>query len=587
MLVKMKNTVISLILIISGLLVSCMSENKDDFGNGIDFGNAMNGGVSSSSSSSIDSSEELFNFDVSVNDDFFTETEVSDPSDEDLVENTVFDETIPVVFSDEGVTCGSLPEGVSADISGADIIFESSSSSNIIYKLSGTSDNGMFKIYSDRKFAVELSNLTLANADGPAINIQTKKRAFLCIDDGSVNTLADGVSYADTGGEDAKGVIFSEGQLVFSGNGKLTVNANCKAGISSDQYLRFRKGNVIDVIASEGNAVRGKDSVLISGGVLNLTVSGSGNKGLKTDGPMIIAGGRTTVVNSADAYYDTSEDDTKGPAGVNCGGNFQMRGGELYIKASGKGGKGISADGDALFSGGLARVITTGTKFTYGTSSSGMNNRFNFNNNSSSDYNKSPKGIRAEGMLDITGGDIMSRATGGDGSEAIEGKSEMAISGGTVQAYAYDDAVNSGAAMYLSGGSVFAVSQHNDGLDSNGNMNISGGSIVTFGLGEDGVDVIERGTLSITGGTLFSLGNTYMTSPSSGVSSQPSIVQSISGLSSGTVVALTDNGTYGTLFSYTMPLTVNKAYMILSLPSLTKGSSYTLLVGSATQSVSL
>ncbi len=577
----MKHVFYSLFAIVACLLVACDDGNDEHFINGLPNGGNTPGG--GSNPTDLTTSAELFNFDVEFNDNFLSENETIDKDDDDYVENTKFSETVTITFDGSAVSYDALPDGVSAEVSGADIVVTSTTSSNIIYHLSGTSSNGMFKIYSDKKFAVEISNLTLTNNDGPAINIQSKKRVFICLDDNSENTLADASPYADTGNEDAKGVIFSEGQLVFSGGGRLTVEANCKAGISSDQYLRFRQGNVIDVTASEGNAVRGKDSIIVSGGVMNLSVSGLGNKGMKSDGPVRINGGRTTVINSAEAYYDSDEADTKGPAGVNCDGDFTMSGGELDIKATGIGGKGISADGEFYISDGKIRVITTGTKFVYGSSSSGGGpNR----NSSSDDLDKSPKGIRSEGAMTISGGDIMSRTTGGTGSEAIESKSTLTINSGSIQAYAYDDAINSAENMYLAGGDIWAVSSSNDGIDSNGNMYISGGTIITFGLGEDGVDVIERGTLSITGGTLFSLGNTCMTTPSS-VSTQEYIYKrDVSDLISGVEVSLKDNAS-STLFNYTMPFTISRAYMILSLPSLTKGNSYTFSVGSSSETVSL
>ncbi len=516
----------------------------------------------------ITSSAELFNFDIEPNEDFLSEEETIDADDDDYVENTKFAETVKIVFDGSNVTYDALPDDVSATVEGAKIVVDATTSSNVIYELSGSSSDGMFKIYSDKKFAVHLNNLNLTNTDGPAINIQSKKRVFVVLDDDTENTLADASPYADTGDEDAKGVVFSEGQLVFSGAGRLNIAANCKAGISSDQYLRFRQGNVIDVEASLGNAVRGKDSIVISGGVMNLSVSGDGNKGLKSDGAVRINGGRTTVINSAVAYYDTDEADLKGPAGVNCDGDFTMTGGELLLKSTGTGGKGTSVEGEMTIEGGKTRLITTGTKYIYGND------------------DKSPKGLRCESNMYIKGGDIMCRTTGGEGSEAIESKAEMYLMGGTIQAYGYDDAINSSSHMYISGGDIWAVSSTNDGIDSNGNMYISGGTVISFGVGEDGLDVIERGTLSITGGTVFSLGNTCMTTPSSRESTQEYIYkQNVTGLSSGTEVKLMDGTT--TLFDYTMPFTFSRAYMILSLPELKKGGSYTFSVGGTQETVSV
>ncbi len=552
----------TLLCMLCALITACSTDDYgySSMGSVMGGSSSMMGGGTMGGSSSVDGTSELFTFDVAVDETVYSESETVDADDDDFQENTNFKKTVTVTFSENNVTYTDLPDDCEATVDGAKLTITASTSTNIIYKLSGSSSDGMFKIYSDKKFAVELAGLTLCNTDGPAINIQTKKRVFIIVDSGTTNTLSDGTEYADTGDENAKGVIFSEGQLIFSGDGKLNINANCKAGISSDQYLRFRKGLVVNVVASEGNAIRGKDSLIVSGGALNMTVSGNGNKGLKSDGPIYINGGRTIVVNSAIAYYDTDEADTKGPAGINTDGDFTMNGGEVWIKSTGKGGKGISVDGTATFNGGKVRVITTGQKYTYSNKSS---------------LNKSPKGIRSEGVMTINGGDIMSRATGGEGSEAIESKSYFYMIGGEVQAYGYDDAINSASHMYLQGGSLLGVSSSNDGIDTNGNMYISGGQHVGIGLGEDGVDVIERGTLAITGGTLLSLGNTYMTSPSSS-STQGYLTQSVSGLSLGSTLTLKSGST--SLFTYTMPVTMSRAYMILSTSGMTSGGSYTVSV---------
>ncbi len=563
---------LSFLVLMVCMFVACSTDNEPFYVGGTPGGDIPDGtgGPSGGSNSPTDltSSAELFNFDVELDDSFLKESETIDKDDDDYVENTKFAETVKIVFDGNNVAYDALPDDVSATVEGAKIVVDATTSSNVIYELSGSSADGMFKIYSDKKFAVHLNNLNLTNTDGPAINIQSKKRVFVVLDDDTDNTLADASPYADTGDEDAKGVVFSEGQLVFSGAGRLNIAANCKAGISSDQYLRFRQGNVIDVEASLGNAVRGKDSIIISGGVMNLSVSGDGNKGLKSDGAVRINGGRTTVINSAIAYYDTDEADLKGPAGVNCDGDLTMTAGELLLKSTGTGGKGTSVEGEMTIEGGKIRLITTGTKYIYGND------------------DKSPKGLRCESNMYIKGGDIMCRTTGGEGSEAIESKAEMYLMGGTIQAYGYDDAINSSSHMYISGGDIWAVSSTNDGIDSNGNMYISGGTVITFGAGEDGLDVIERGTLSITGGTVFSLGNTCMTTPNSSASTQAYIFkQNVTGLSSSTEVRLMDGTT--TLFDYTMPITFSRAYMILSLPELKKGESYTFAVGDTQEMVSV
>lgn len=85
--------------------------------------------------------------------------------------------------------------------------------------LSGASTDGSLKIYSPDKFKIMLDGLNLASKRGPALDNQSKKRTFVHLSDGTVNTLSDASVYADdfyypddvaADGEDCKGCFFSE-----------------------------------------------------------------------------------------------------------------------------------------------------------------------------------------------------------------------------------------------------------------------------------------------------------------------------------------------------------------------------------------
>ena len=49
----------------------------------------------------------------------------------------------------------------------------------VAYKISGKTTNGSLKIYSDKKFELVLDGVSITNTDRPAINIQSKKTAFV------------------------------------------------------------------------------------------------------------------------------------------------------------------------------------------------------------------------------------------------------------------------------------------------------------------------------------------------------------------------------------------------------------------------
>jgi hypothetical protein len=120
-----------------------------------------------------------------------------------------------------------------------------------------------------------INGVDMTNPDGPAINIQSRKRAFVVLKDGTTNKLTDGSSYSSSDNEDMKGCLFAEGQVIFSGAGMLTIKGNYKHGISSDDYVRVR-GNCTINITGATDGIHTNDYVLIDAGTLSITASADG-----------------------------------------------------------------------------------------------------------------------------------------------------------------------------------------------------------------------------------------------------------------------------------------------------------------------
>ena len=153
----------------------------------------------------------------------------------------------------------------------------------------------------------------------------------------------------------------------------------------------------------------------------------------------------------------------------------------------------------------------------------------------------------------------------------------MTISGGEVLVSAYDDCLNASKHISISGGSVYAYSSSNDGIDSNGTLSISGGVVVCSGttVPEEGIDC-DSNTFTITGGTIIGIGGASST-PTASVTTQPVIIYGGSG-SAGTYIAL--NAADGTnILSYKISRAYNQMTLLVSSPSLSKGSTYTLQSG--------
>ncbi len=418
-----------------------------------------------------------------------------------------FDRTISITFSASGATVTGDANGI-VKVSGNDVTVDNSATGEkVLYKLSGTASDGFFKLYSANKQALQLDGLSLTNKNGAAINVQSSKRTFVVVN--GTNQLADGSSYSDTpSDEDEKAAFFSEGQLVFSGSGSLTVTATGKAGITSDDYVRFLSSPTVTVKSTAGHGVRGKDAVVVTDGTLGITVSAAGKKGISSDGPVQIDGGKTTITVSGGV--DTSDSsDLSGSAGIKADGIFTINDGVLTVTNSGQGGKGISSDLQGYFNGGTVKVTVSGSN--YGSSSSGMGGPGGWggwgSSSSSSDNSVAAKAIKFDGNLVFAGSDVTAIAKS---HEAIESKGTLEVKGGRIYAQSSDDAINAASHLTISDGYVCAYSTGNDGLDSNGNMYIKGGVVYAIGKGspEVALDANTEGgyKLYVSGGTLFAVG---------------------------------------------------------------------------------
>ncbi|MCS7052774.1 MAG: carbohydrate-binding domain-containing protein, partial [Ignavibacterium sp.] len=164
--------------------------------------------------------------------------------------SSMVDSTIFITYNDTNVSVVNpyLEQGVSVLVQGADVTVNSSGGlSDLNYVLNGTTNNGSFKIYSDKKFNLKLNNIQITNPDGAAINIQSTKKITVHLIDNTNNILTDGLNYlTPPNNEEEDAAFYSEGQLIFTGNGNLIINGigNDKHGICSDDYIEILSGNI-------------------------------------------------------------------------------------------------------------------------------------------------------------------------------------------------------------------------------------------------------------------------------------------------------------------------------------------------------
>ncbi len=437
----------------------------------------------------------------------YTGEPIADDSSTDDGGITTVDGTIAIVFSESAVKVSGDKDGI-VTVSGTDVTVNNTSENCYTYSLSGSCADGSFKLYSDCKQVIELGGLSLSNPEGAAINNQSHKYTSVVIK--SDNYLADGsvdssgAYRSETSDEDMKGAFFSEGQLVFSGDGTLTVKASGKAGISSDDYISITGTPCITITSTAGHGLRGKDSVTVDGGTLDISVSGDGAKGIKSDGDGYFNAGtvKVTVTGS-----NTGSSSSGGGPGWGWGSS------EDDDSSSAKA---LKFDGNLYFSG--ADITASAS---------------------------SHEAIEAKGKISITAGNIS--ATSSD--DAVNSGSDLTISGGSVYAYSSgNDGIDANGNMYIEGGYVFAVGCGSPevALDANTEKNcrlyINGGTVIAVGGIESGSS-LSQAVVNISNwksNTSYSLydGDTLLvefTSPSKGGSG---IVISHPGLKSGSSYTL-------------------------------------------------
>lgn len=505
----------------------------------------------------------------------------------------VSDNTVCVTYTEGSahvVVASNVAPWLAVNVSGAhvSIVQDAELSSELTYTLQGTASDGSFWMDGKLKATIVLNGLDLTCKDSAAVNIRCGKRISLLLADGTTNSLTDGAEGQQ------KGCFMVKGHTEVKGNGSLQITGNAAHGFWGGEYLELKKStgtitiakaakdglNVNQYVNIKGGTLKvlsaGDDGIqvsrtddtsdelngqfIMSGGTVSLLCAANAAKGIKCEDSLKVSDGTIEITTTGGGLYSAADADVSATCGIKVGGAATFDGGNITIKASGAGGKGINCTGDLTINAGTFNITTTGRQYSY--------NRLT----------SSAKGIRAEGLLTINGGSLNVTCSGGEGSEGIESKSELCITDGTLVVNAYDDALNAAKKISISGGKIYAYATNNDGIDSNGTLYISGGLVIASGTTqpEEGFDC-DQNTFSITGGTLIGLGGST-SSPTSSVTTQPVIILSGKQLTQGQQLTLQD-ATGAVIWSFLIPRTYSQATILVSSPLLSVGSSYTLTTG--------
>lgn len=276
----------------------------------------------------------------------------------DYFENYAPENFVTITYSGNSVTVSGTPKNVTITKNGAHVTV-SSTKGHVQYTLKGSTTNGSFNMTDrgeeSKKCHIRLNGVSIENPNGPAINIQSHKAVYLSLGKETSNTLKDGAVYQQVADEQRKGTIFSEGQLIISGTGSLSVTAKGGHGICSDDYIRLRQdvGSISITAASDG--INTKERFVMYGG--NVSISSQDDGVQIRQGHIEQYGGQLKVKCVDDGLSAGNENADSAYISLN--------GGLINIETSGQKGHGISAYGNISIDKGtciLAKSTGLGSK---------------------------------------------------------------------------------------------------------------------------------------------------------------------------------------------------------------------------------
>jgi len=367
-------------------------------------------------------------------------------------------------------------EGVQVTRTNAYVTVNSTSDKqDINYKLSGTTTNGTFKIYSLKRSNLFLNGVHITNPDGPAINIQSEKKTSVEIVDGTSNSLSDGAIYATAPigsngvAEDQDAAFFSEAKLVFSGTGTLLIEGNgtAKHALCSDDLIQILSGN-ITISKADKDGIHAKDGLEISGGTISVTASGDA---IDADGAYItISGGNITTTNTAA--------DVKG---ITCDSTLVISGGTLNLTVSGDQSKALKSGKSMSLNGGTITVHNSGNAVLIA-SGSGFDPSY-------------CTAIKCDSTIHIDGANI-TIVSSGKAAKSISSDKDIEMNSGTI------NITNSGTGTKYTNSLGQADAYIASCLKADGNITLSGGAVTTSSSGSAGKGISADGKLTIETATL-------------------------------------------------------------------------------------
>jgi hypothetical protein len=273
---------------------------------------------------------------------------------------------------------------------------------------------------------------------------------------------------------------------------------------------------------------------------------------------------------------------------VNADGNIVLSGGTITLTHSGSAGKGISGDGRLTIGTGgsspMLQITTTGTSVLIGTGEYAEAKAISMDslitvNSGTITISSADDAVKSKYWIEVNGGTIII-------PKSVEGfeAPNLYFKGGEINLTSSDDGLNAtygndiegndGSQLTISGGYLALYAPTGDGIDGNGNLTISGGTVIVHGpSSQPEVAVDVNGTFTISGGLVaMSQINSNMVEVPSALSGQRSVLlKTSSAISAGTLIHIEDAGGNTVV---TFKPARNYSSILFSSSALVAGTSY-------------
>ncbi|HPF42563.1 MAG TPA: carbohydrate-binding domain-containing protein [Bacillota bacterium] len=446
-----------------------------------------------------------------------------------------------------------------------------------VYLFSGSSLNARIVVNAgdeDNVFLV-LSGLDLTSSEDAPITITNADKVIINLVEGTINTLTDSASSLN----DHSACISSSDDLSINGSGSLTINANYKNGIDSNDDLVIAGGNI--AILADNDAIKANNSFTMTETTLTLE---SDNDGIHVEsdesslGNVLLISGTLSVSSYGDGIDASNQV-------VISSGTYNLVSGVGNSNIDSVSGKGIKA---------TSLIMIKDGEFTINSKDDSIHSNDDLRiTGGNFDIYSGDDGIHSDTSLEISGGTFnIARAYEGIESLSLE------ISGGFIYINSSDDGINGAdgtdssgtfawdphagggmssgnASLKITGGTIY-INSIGDGVDINGSISMSSGALLVAGpTSSDNGAIDYDGSFTINGGLLVCAGSSGM-------------AQNVSSGSSQTTVLITLSSTTSRMFHLESAdgeniatLSPGKSYqsILVSSPKLNVGSSYTIYIG--------